>query len=166
VLQEEYEHLHNHYLWIQGQLGAVLDRLDGMDAALRGIAQIEIFTSLEEMSSMAKQSEEIGKLSGKFDDLSGVVTDIHADFEAFRTAMEAERDTLSPEGQVALDDANTKADSLRQRLSDLDVEVGDADGSDTAAGGGTDVNTENPPAGEGTVVAPDVPVEGNAQPTV
>jgi hypothetical protein len=50
--------------------------------------------------------------------------------------MQAERDNLSETGQAALDAANAKADSLSQQLQDLNVAVGDADGSDIPTGGG------------------------------
>lgn len=211
LLERQYDHLHNHYLWIQGQLSDLTERLGRLHAAVEGLGQLEIITSRKELNSMAKQSEEIGKLSGKFDDLSTVVTDIHSDFEALRTVMESERDNLSPEGAAALDAANAKADSLRQQLEDLNVAVGDADGSDiptggeggttgggdTGTGSGGDTGTggdtgggttpaepgagdtttpgagdtgtgDNPPAGEGTVVAPDEAGAGqgsDAQPT-
>lgn len=152
----EYEHLHSHLRQLE-------ERLDGIDVALQGLAQLEIVTSLQELSNMAKQSEEIGKLSGKFDSLSGVVTTIHSDFEALRAAMQADRDNLSPDGQAALDAANAKADSLAQQLQDLDVEVGTAGHSDIPTGGGEPADNgggDNPPAGEGTVVAPDAPADG------
>jgi chromosome segregation ATPase len=154
VQSDEYKHLHNHFLWIQGEFEQLTQRLSDIDAALRRLTRLEIITSLEEMSSMAQQSEEIGKLSGKFDTLSGVVTDIHSDFEALRAAMEADRENLSDAGQAALDAANAKADSLRQQLTDLDVAVGDADGSDIPTGGGDTTAPagggadENPPADE------------------
>jgi outer membrane murein-binding lipoprotein Lpp len=170
-------HLHEH-------LHDIEERLCGMDSALERLAQLEIITSLKELKAMAKQSDEINKLGGKFDQLSGVVTDIHSDFEALRAAMEADRDSLSPDGQAALDAANAKADTLRQQLEDLNVEVGDADGSDIPVGGGGttepapggDTGTgqpaeggvdEAPPAGEGTVVNPDEQGFGytDAQPT-
>jgi hypothetical protein len=68
--------------------------------------------------------------------------------------MEADRENLSDAGQAALDAANAKADSLRQQLTDLDVAVGDADGSDIPTGGGDTTAPagggadENPPADE------------------
>ena len=128
---------------------------------------------------MAKQSDEIGKLSDKFDTLGGVVTDIHSDFEALRAVLEAERDNLSPAGQAAVDAANAKAEALGAKLRDLDVAVGDADGSDIPTpepggggevppveGGGEVPGEENPPAGEGTVFAPDETGEtGDTRPT-
>lgn len=80
--------------------------------------------------AMARAADEIRNLGDRFGTLSGVVTDIAADFEAFRTAMEAERENLTAEGQAALDEATAKADATAQRLGELDVAVGDADGSD------------------------------------
>lgn len=174
--ESPYEHLHSH-------LQRIEERLDGVDAFLRDLAQLEIATSLQELSNMGKQSEEIGKLSDKFDNLSGVVTTIHSDFEALRAAMQADRENLSADGQAALDAANAKADALSRQLQDLDVEVGSAGNSDIPTTGGDStggdvtptpapggdvtqpVDTgaptdENPPAGEGPVVAPDAPVDG------
>jgi chromosome segregation ATPase len=177
----ELEHIHNHFLWIQDQLRHLADRLDGFDTALRDLARLEIITSVRELSSMAKQSDAINQLGGRFDSLAAVATDIKSDFEAFRDAMEAERENLSDEGQAALDAAAAKADAAAQKLADLDTEVGDADGSDTTSGttepgpsggegtgqpaeGGVD---QAPPAGEGTVVNPDEQGFGDtdAQPT-
>lgn len=80
--------------------------------------------------AMARQDEAITELGNKFDTLGGVVADIHSDFRAFRDAMTAERENLSEAGVAALEQANAKADATTARLSELDVEVGDADGSD------------------------------------
>lgn len=82
---------------------------------------------------MATAAEQITALGTKIETLSGVTGDIAADFAAFRAAMEAGRENLSPTGQAALDDANAKADTAAAKLADLDVAVGDADGSDTPA---------------------------------
>jgi hypothetical protein len=79
---------------------------------------------------MATQAEEISNLSSRVDGLSGIVGDIAADFKAFRDAVEADRQNLSAEGKEALDKANTSLDNLGARISELDVEVGDGDGSD------------------------------------
>jgi hypothetical protein len=196
VRDSEYEHLHNHFLSIQDQLGTLAERFEGFERGLRSLAQLEIFTSTKEMNAMAKQSDEINKLSGKFDTLGGVVTDIHADFEALRAVLEADRENLSDAGVAALDAANAKADALAAKLRDLDVTVGDADGSDIPTppvGGGEGAGSEGgegggtgggdntgggavpgeqtpvdeaPPAGEGTVFAPDeAGLEGDARPT-
>lgn len=141
LLRDLNEHMHEHFHDLD-------ERLRGIDGALQRLAHLEIVTSLKEQNIMAKQSEEIGKLGGKFDSLAAVVTDIHSDFEALRAVLEAERDNLSPDGQAALDAANAKADALAQQLTDLDVEVGDADGSDIPTGGGEEPTEETPPAGE------------------
>ena len=122
--ETESEHLHSH-------LRRINRMLTGISEGLTRLAQLEIIHNLEELSSMAKQAEEISKLGGRFDELATVVTDIRNDYEALRTAMEADRENLSPDGQAALDVAQGKADAARQRLLDLDVAVGDADGSDT-----------------------------------
>jgi hypothetical protein len=143
---------------------------------------------------MAKASQQIDELSTKIDNLGTVVTDVHSDFEALRAVMEAERENLTESGQAALDAANAKAEDLRSRLSNLDVAVGDADGSDIPTDGGTPTDgstpveptpapgtegtvgvpaepsgEEAPPAGEGTVVSPDFTVdagdESGARPT-
>lgn len=169
---EQYEHLHSH-------LKSIEERLAGLDTALHRLARLEIITSLKELSTMAKQSDAIKDLGTRFDSLSGVVTDIHSDFEALRAVMESERENLSEAGQAALDAANAKADAVAQQLTDLDVEVGDADGSDIPTGGGAPTGDgsspeqpgvpateptapagDAPPAGEGTVVNPDVPADG------
>ena len=91
--------------------------------------------------------------STKVDGLSAVTADVAADFNAFKTAMEAERDNLSDEGQAALDAANAKLDAARAQLNDLDVAVGDADGS------------EVPPPVEGTSPGNDAPAEGGVDGT-
>jgi len=122
--ETEYEHLHSH-------LRRITRMLTGIGEDLARLAQLEIIHNLEELSSMAKQAEEISKLGGRFDELAAAVTDIHADYEALRAAMEADRENLSADGQAALDAAQSKADATRQLLVDLDVAVGDADGSDT-----------------------------------
>lgn len=82
-------------------------------------------------AQMATAAEQIDQLSTKVDGLAAVTTDIHADFVAFRDAMTAERENLSAAGQAAIDQANAKLDTAAATLADLDVEVGDADGSDT-----------------------------------
>lgn len=132
---------------------------------------------------MAKASEQINELSTKVDGLSTVTSDIAADFGAFKAAMEAERENLTEDGQAALDAANAKLGDLQSRLGELDVAVGDADGSDvtqpvetggtvpggTETGDGVVPGDEAPPAGEGTVFAPDnLPgdVDGDFRPTV
>lgn len=132
---DQYEHLHSHLERLQA-------RLDVLDDAVTRLQQIEIATSRMEMTLMANASEQINELSTKIDTLGAVVTDVHSDFEALRAAMEADRENLSAAGQAALDAANAKADSLAQKLTDLDVEVGDADGSDiptSPPAGGQDV---------------------------
>lgn len=82
-------------------------------------------------AAMATAAEQINTLAGKVDGISAVVTDVHADFSALVAAMQADRENLSPTGQAALDAANTKLDEAGAKLADLDVAVGDADGSDT-----------------------------------
>lgn len=95
-----------------------------------GIAEVRAqLTRLE--NAMGTQAEALAELGNRFDQLGTVVGDIAADFAAFRTAMEAEREELSEAGVAALDEANAKADATTQKLADLDVSVGDADGSDT-----------------------------------
>jgi len=90
---------------------------------------------------MATATEQIAALGTKIENIGNVTSDIAADFAAFRAAMEAERETLSASGQAALDDANAKADAAAAKLADLDVAVGDADGSDVPPAEG---DTENP----------------------
>ena len=74
-------------------------------------------TQLEQGALMVTQAEAIGAVAAK-------ITDILADFRAFRDAMLAERENLTAAGQAALDAANVV-------VTELDTEVGDADGSDT-----------------------------------
>ena len=64
--------------------------------------------------AMAKQSDAIGALSVKWD---SVVADI-------RALLVTIGEEVSPAGQAALDDINTKLDAFH-------TEIGDADGSDT-----------------------------------
>lgn len=137
---DQYEHLHSHLERLQA-------RLDVLDDAVVRLQQIEIATSRMELTLMAHASDQINDLSSKIDALGGVITDVHSDFEALRAAMEADRENLSAAGQAALDAANAKADAVAQQLRDLDVEVGDADGSDIPT---------PPPAAEGDVLSPDV----------
>jgi hypothetical protein len=97
--------------------------------ALEAIGRIE--TKIDNLGAlMATAAEQINALSTKVDGLSTLTADIHADFRAFRDAMTAERENLTAAGQAALDEANAKADVAATALADLDVEVGDADGSD------------------------------------
>lgn len=63
---------------------------------------------------MATAAEQIDALTAKVDDLAADVR-----------VVVAERENLSPAGQAAVDRLNAK-------LTDLDTEVGDADGSDSA----------------------------------
>lgn len=79
---------------------------------------------------MANAAEQIDALTARVDTQGALLTDIAADFAAFKTAMEAERENLTPNGQAAVDRANASLDSVGQRLADLDVAVGDADGSE------------------------------------
>lgn len=97
--------------------------------ALDAIERIE--TKIDTLGAlMATAAQQIDALSTKVDGLSAVTADIHADFTALKDAMEAERENLTAAGQAALDAANAKADATAQQLADLDVAVGDADGSD------------------------------------
>jgi len=125
---------------------------------------------------MATAKEQIDQLSTKVDGLSTVTADVAADFAAFRDAVAADRENLSESGQAALDAANAKLDAAYSRLQDLDVSVGDADGSDvqpgTTPGGdepaeggvdgtptdGTTPVEDTAPAGEGSDLSVDAPV--------
>jgi hypothetical protein len=81
-------------------------------------------------STMTTAAEQITALGTKVDGIGNVLTDVSADFAAFRAAMEADRERLSEAGQAALDEANAKADAAAAKAAELDVAVGDADGSD------------------------------------
>ena len=81
--------------------------------------------------AMTSAAEGITGLGAKFDAVAAIAADIQSDFAAFREAMEAQRGQLDAEGRAALDQANERADAAVERLRELDVSVGDADGSDT-----------------------------------
>jgi hypothetical protein len=66
---------------------------------------------------MTAESDAITALDAK-------VTDLIADVRAALAAISADPGTLGPDGQAALDTLTAKVDAF-------DVEVGDADGSDT-----------------------------------
>jgi uncharacterized coiled-coil protein SlyX len=87
------------------------------------------FDALEAL--VATAAEQIDALTARVDAQGALLTDVAADFAAFKTAMEAERENLTAAGQAAVDRANASLDSVGQRLTDLDIAVGDADGSDT-----------------------------------
>lgn len=105
------------------------DRPPTLRDVIRAYLGTDRIPPLEEL--MATAAEQISQLGTKIENLGSVTTDIASDFAAFRAAMEAERETLSASGQAALDDANAKADAAAAKLAELDVAVGDADGSDT-----------------------------------
>lgn len=88
----------------------------------------EQLTRMENM--MATAAEQINELTTKIDGISALVTDIKADFDTLLAAMNAERENLTEAGQAALDAANARADETAAKVSELDVAVGDADGSD------------------------------------
>lgn len=79
---------------------------------------------------MTTQAEAIQGLAVKVDGLTTLTTDILADFNALLTAMNTERENLTAAGQAALDAANASTDAAQAKLTELDVAVGDADGSD------------------------------------
>jgi DNA anti-recombination protein RmuC len=62
----------------------------------------------------------------QLDALSTKVDDLVADVRAALGALGADRENLSDDGQAALDQLSAKVDAF-------DAEIGDADGSDTAA---------------------------------
>jgi hypothetical protein len=86
-------------------------------------------TTLETL--VATAAEQINALTARVQAQGALLTDVAADFAAFKDAMEAERENLTPNGQAALDGANAALDAVATGLSNLDVAVGDADGSDT-----------------------------------
>lgn len=97
--------------------------------------------------AMARETDALNEIKTK-------LADVHDDV---RAKLDQVRGELSEDGQRALDEVS---EALRR----FDDEIGDADGSDTPASGGGEsgapVTDENPPAGEGTVVSPDVPADG------
>lgn len=112
-------------------------------------------------NAMATAKEQIEQLSTKVDGISAVTADIAGDFRAFKAAMEAERENLTADGQAALDAANAKLDAAVTSLADLDVAVGDADGSDVVvppADEPAPVDESAPPAGEGSDLSVDTTV--------
>lgn len=88
---------------------------------LLGLEQLGEITALliRLENHMATAREQLDTLNGKLDDLV-------ADFQAFRDASAADRQQFSPEAQEAFDRLSAKVDAFNS-------EVGDADGSDTAA---------------------------------
>lgn len=80
---------------------------------------------------MATTAEQIDALATKVDGVGTVAADILADFRAFKLAVEADREEPTEAIQAALDRANERIDANVAKLTELDVEVGDADGSDT-----------------------------------
>lgn len=83
---------------------------------------------LEEL--MATAAEQIAALTTRVEAQGVLLVDVAADFEAFKTAMEAERENLTAAGQAALDAANVALDGVATSLTNLDIAIGDADGSD------------------------------------
>lgn len=90
-----------------------------------------VHTRLDTLEALVSTAaEQIDALSVKTDGLTALITDVAADFAALVAVVAAERENLTPAGQAALDAANVKADAAQAKLADLDVAVGDADGSD------------------------------------
>lgn len=136
-----------------------LTRMEGQLAPLMGI-EVLMATAVEEITNLTERIEALG----------GVVVDTFADFRAFLAAVEADRNALPPELQAALVRANTSVDDLSARLRELDVAVGDADGSDGTFG--SEVLTEPAEAGDETDVegpdeepAAEIPATGWFTPT-
>lgn len=102
---------------------------------------------------MATAAEQINALSAKVDAQTALITDIQSDFAALVAALAAERENLTESGQAALDAASAKVDANATKLAELDVAVGDADGSDAPP----PVDTEEPPVEEPT--EPETPAE-------
>jgi len=83
-----------------------------------GIDLTTIHTRLDHLEHlMTTQAEALTAVAAQIDD-------IKADFTALLTQLAAERENLTEAGQAALD-------TLLAKVADLDVAVGDADGSDT-----------------------------------
>jgi hypothetical protein len=83
--------------------------------------------------TVATTAAQVDQLTTKVDTLSTVTGDVLADFRAFRDAMVADRENPTEAEQAAIDRANASIDNAAARLGELDVEVGDADGSDIPA---------------------------------
>lgn len=81
---------------------------------------------------MARETDALNEIKNK-------LADVHADV---RARLDQVRGELSPEGQQEID-------SINDALASFDVEVGDADGSDVPATGGTES-----PAGDGPDATP------------
>lgn len=84
-------------------------------------------------AQMATAAQQIQQLGTKVEGVGNVAADILADFRTFRDAMIADRENPTAAGQAAIDRANANLDAAVAKLTDLDVAVGDADGSDTPA---------------------------------
>lgn len=102
-----------------------------LDRIERALSRMEI--------AMARETDLLNEIKTK-------IADVHADV---RAKLDDVRSEVSPEGQRAFDE-------IAEALRSFDDEIGDADGSDAPA----PVDPEAPPAGEGTVVSPDVPADG------
>lgn len=103
--------------------------------------------ALERIEATLQRMEiAMARESDALNDIKNRLADVHADV---RAKLEEVRGELSEDGQRAVDEVS-------EALRSFDDEIGDADGSDVPANPGG----ENPPAGEGTVVSPDVPADG------
>lgn len=91
-----------------------------------------IHTKIDRMEQqVATTAEQLDQVTTKVEALSTVTADVLADFRAFRDAMIADRENPTEAEQAAIDRANAALDRHSAALGELDVEVGDADGSDT-----------------------------------
>jgi hypothetical protein len=98
---------------------------------------------------MATTADRITELSGRFDSLSTNASDMFADFVAFRDRLQADlaqaiadRNIPTAEVEASLAAFDAKIEEHRARLGELDVAIGDADGSDAP------VNPDQPGDGE------------------
>lgn len=112
-----------------------------LEAILSAVLRLE--------ASMATTAERITELSGRFDTLSTNTSDLFNDFVAFRDRVQADlaqaiadRNVPTAEVEASLAEFDAKIEQHRARLGELDVEIGDADGSDTP------VNPDQPGEGE------------------
>lgn len=104
------------------------------DAPAPVVVTVDLTPVLARLDSLeafvATAAEQIDALSVKIDAQGALVTDIKNDFDALLVAMAAERENLTEAGQAALDAATGKLEVNAAKLADLDVAVGDNDGSD------------------------------------
>lgn len=96
-------------------LGEILGRLIRIEG--------KVDTAAQQIEALTAQSAAQG----------AQLTDLRNDVIAMREILEAERENLSPDAQSKMDALVAEQNARSAQIADLDLEVGDADGSDTPA---------------------------------